>query len=91
MLLHILLTGRPPPRIDPGFIGFVLWTAVVALLANAVGFVAQGAPNAPPEQLLPRFLLVAVGGGPQRRGRPAGGEPGQHVAGERRRPRLDGT
>lgn len=62
VLLHILLTGRAPPRLDAGFLGFVLWTAVIALFANALGYVAQGAPGAPPAQLLPRFLLVAVGG-----------------------------
>jgi hypothetical protein len=62
VLLHILLTGRSPPRLDAGFVGFVLWTAIVAVLANALGFVAQGAQGLPPEQLLPRFLLVAAGG-----------------------------
>lgn len=60
--LHVLLTGRTPPRIEPGLLGFVLWTVVADLFANTIGMVAQGAPNAPPAELLPRFLLVSVGG-----------------------------
>lgn len=60
--LHILLTGRPPGGIGAGFVGFVIWTAAVELFAAGLLSVAQGAPTAPPAELLPRFLLVAAGG-----------------------------
>ena len=61
-VLHILLTGRGPRGLGVGFVGFVVWTAVVTLLANGMMSLIQGAPTAPPAQLLPRFALVAIGG-----------------------------
>ena len=61
-VLHILLTGRGPRGLDAGFLGFVIWTAGVTLLANGMMSMTQSAPTAPPTQLLPRFALVAVGG-----------------------------
>lgn len=61
-MLHILLTGRGPSGLDAGFVGFVIWTAVVTLLAQGMMSVILGAPKAPPAELLPRFALVAIGG-----------------------------
>ena len=60
--LHILLTGHPPRRLDAGFLGFVIWTGAVSLLANGLMSLIQGAQGAPPAEVLPRFLLVAVCG-----------------------------
>lgn len=60
--LHILLTGRPPQRLDAGLVGFVLWSSAGSLLANGVMSLIAGAQAAPPAELLPRFLAVAVFG-----------------------------
>lgn len=62
VVLHILLTGRRPGGLSVGFVGFVVWTAAVTLMANIMMSVIQGAPTAAPAQLLPRFALVAIGG-----------------------------
>lgn len=62
VVLHILLTGQGPQRPGAGFIGFVVWTATVTLMANGLMSVIQTAPTAPPAELLPRFALVAIGG-----------------------------
>ena len=58
--LHVLLTGRAPRRLDAGFLGFVLWSSGGSLLANGVMSLIAGAQAAPPAELLPRFLAVAV-------------------------------
>lgn len=62
VVLHMLLTGQAPHRLDTGLIGFVVWTAAVSLMANGLASVIQTAPTAPPAELLPRFALVAIGG-----------------------------
>jgi hypothetical protein len=62
VVLHILLTGRGLKGLNAGFVGFVIWTAAVTLMANVMMSLIQGAPAAPPAQLLPRFALVAIGG-----------------------------
>ena len=58
--LHLLLTGRPPRRLDAGFAGYVLWSCGGSVLANGVMSLIAGAQAAPPAELLPRFLAVAV-------------------------------
>ena len=62
VLLHLLLTGHTPRGLQAGLVAFVIWTAGTSLYANGLMTLTQGAQGAPPAELLPRFLVVAVGG-----------------------------
>lgn len=62
VLLHLLLTGQRPQGVQAGLVAFVIWTAGTSLYANGLMTLTQGVQEAPSAELLPRFLLVAVGG-----------------------------
>ena len=59
-MLHLLLTGRRPAGPRRGVIGYVLWTAAIAISTNSLAFFMVDTQALPPAQVLPRFLVIAV-------------------------------
>lgn len=61
LVLHSLLTGRPPPRLGRGFWAFVAFNGTVAMLSSGLAALSVGAAQADPEGVALRFLVVSVG------------------------------